>query len=96
LYLVKQVRDEAHRFAITFHRELRGKAMTTSIIEEVSGIGPKRKKQLLKHFGSFAKLRSVSVEEIAESGIVPYEVAEELHSLLSTYNGKVNEANSKE
>ena len=44
LYLVKQVRDEAHRFAITFHRELRGKAMTTSILDEVVGMGPKRKR----------------------------------------------------
>ena len=52
LYLVKQVRDEAHRFAITFHRELRRKAMTTSILDEVVGLGPKRKKKLLKAAGT--------------------------------------------
>ena len=89
LYLVKQIRDEAHRFAITFHRELRRKAMTTSIIDEVDGIGPKRKKRLLKHFGTFAKLKAASLDEIVEAGIVPYESAVELYSLLNTYNESV-------
>ncbi|MHB1477758.1 MAG: excinuclease ABC subunit UvrC, partial [Coriobacteriia bacterium] len=50
LYLVKRVRDEAHRFAIEYHRELRGKAMTASVLDEIPGVGPKRKKALLKHF----------------------------------------------
>ena len=63
LYLVKQVRDEAHRFAITFHRELRGKGMTASILDEVAGLGPVRKKALLKHFKSFKNLKAASLAE---------------------------------
>jgi excinuclease ABC subunit C len=59
------VRDEAHRFAIEYHRELRGKAMTRSMLDDVPGIGPGRKKALLKHFGSLKKLRAASVDEIA-------------------------------
>ncbi|MRS11652.1 MAG: excinuclease ABC subunit UvrC [Actinobacteria bacterium] len=65
LYLVKRVRDEAHRFAIEYHRELRGRAMSASMLDDVPGIGPKRKKALLKHFGSLKRLRAASVEEIA-------------------------------
>lgn len=65
LYLVKRVRDEAHRFAIEYHRELRGRAMTRSMLDDVPGIGPGRKKALLKHFGSLKKLRAAGVEEIA-------------------------------
>lgn len=85
LYLVKQVRDESHRFAITFHRELRGKAMTTSILDSVEGIGPKRKKALLRHFGSFARLKAASLEEIRGSGVIPAQVAEDLYSVLRQY-----------
>ncbi len=88
LYLVKQVRDEAHRFAITFHRELRGKGMTTSILDEVIGMGPVRKKRLLKAFGSFSALRAASLEEIKQSGVVPEQVAEDVYAVLTQYNGK--------
>ena len=88
LYLVKQVRDEAHRFAITFHRELRGKGMTTSILDEVIGMGPVRKKRLLKAFGSFGALRAASLEEIKQSGVVPEQVAEDVYAVLTQYNGK--------
>jgi excinuclease ABC subunit C len=65
LYLVKRIRDEAHRFAITYHREVRGRAMTASVLDDVPGVGPKRKKALLKAFGSVKRLRAASVEEIA-------------------------------
>lgn len=88
LYLVKQVRDEAHRFAITFHRELRGKAMTTSILDEVVGMGPKRKKALLKAFGSFSALRRASLDEIKQTGVVPSQVAEDVYAVFRQYNGK--------
>lgn len=90
LYLVKQVRDEAHRFAITFHRELRGKAMTTSILDEVVGMGPKRKKGLLKAFGSFTALRNATLEDIKQSGVVPSQVAEDVYAVLRQYNGRTN------
>lgn len=85
LYLVKQVRDESHRFAITFHRELRRKAMTTSILDEVIGLGPKRKKKLLKYFGSFSALRSASLEEILQAGVVPEQVGRDVYDLLQEY-----------
>ncbi len=86
LYLVKQVRDEAHRFAITFHRELRGKGMTSSILDDVTGLGPVRKKALLKAFKSFRNLRAATLEDIKEACVVPGEVAEELYRVLQQYN----------
>lgn len=94
LYLVKQVRDEAHRFAITFHRELRGKGMTTSILDEVEGIGPKRKKALLKSFHSFKRLREASVDDIKASHTVPDNVAQELYDVLQLYNDQRKKADS--
>jgi excinuclease ABC subunit C len=65
LYLLQRVRDEAHRFAITYHRAKRGKAATASVLDDVPGLGPARRAALLKHFGSVRKLRAASVEEIA-------------------------------
>ncbi len=65
LYLLQRVRDEAHRFAIAYHRQKRGKAATASALDEVPGLGPARRKTLLKHFGSVRKLSAASVEEIA-------------------------------
>ena len=65
LYLVQRVRDEAHRFAITYHRQRRSKAATRSALDEVPGIGPKRRRELLRRFGSVAGIRAASLEEIA-------------------------------
>ena len=65
LYLLQRVRDEAHRFAITYHRQKRGKAATASVLDDVPGLGPARRAALLKHFGSVRKLRTASIEEIA-------------------------------
>ena len=87
LYLVKQVRDEAHRFAITYHRQLRQKGMTKSILDEVAGLGPVRKKAILKHFKSFKNLRAASLEQIEEAKILPQDVARELYTVLQQYNG---------
>jgi excinuclease ABC subunit C len=64
LYLVQRVRDEAHRFAITFHRQLRSKAAQVSALDSVPGIGPKRKQALLRAFGSAAKIKAASDEEL--------------------------------
>ncbi|WP_165045993.1 excinuclease ABC subunit UvrC [Adlercreutzia sp. ZJ138] len=104
LYLVKQVRDEAHRFAITYHRELRGKGMTASILDEVAGLGPVRKKALMKHFKSFRNLKAASLDDILAARVLPAEVAEELYRVLAQYNekskgetsGKRNGDNSRE
>ncbi len=65
LYLLQRVRDEAHRFAITYHRQKRGKAATASALDDVPGLGPARRKALLKHFGSVRKLSSASIVQIA-------------------------------
>ena len=65
LYLIQRIRDEAHRFAITFHRKLRGKRNLVSILDHVVGIGPKRRKALWQHFGTLAKMEAASVEELA-------------------------------
>ena len=82
LYLIKQVRDESHRFAITFHRELRDKAMTASVLDDVEGVGPKRKKLIMRHFGSMKKLRAATVEEIAQVKGVPEDVAKNVFDAL--------------
>ncbi|MGO1465027.1 MAG: helix-hairpin-helix domain-containing protein, partial [Candidatus Corynebacterium faecigallinarum] len=66
LYLIQQIRDEAHRFAITFHRASRGRRMTRSALDDVRGLGPTRRAQLVKAFGSVAKVREAGVEGIAE------------------------------
>ena len=65
LYLLQRVRDEAHRFAIGYHRQLRAKKSLASILEEIPGIGPRRRQALLKHFGSIEAIRQASVEELA-------------------------------
>lgn len=88
LYLIKQVRDESHRFAITFHRELRDKAMTVSVLDEVEGIGPTRKKALLRHFGSMKRLRAASVEEIAAVKGVPADVAQGVFDTLRAWDAE--------
>jgi len=65
LYLLQRIRDEAHRFAIGYHRKLRTKKSLASVLEEIPGIGPKRRQALLKHFGSIEAIRQASVEELA-------------------------------
>ncbi|MDD7581620.1 excinuclease ABC subunit UvrC [Corynebacterium sp. 32222D000AT] len=66
LYLLQQIRDEAHRFAITYHRQQRSARMRSSVLDSIPGLGPQRRKDLVKHFGSVKKLKQASVEEIAE------------------------------
>ena len=72
LYLLQRVRDEAHRFAITYHRQRRSRSMTASVLDDVPGLGETRRKALLRHFGSLKRLRAATVEEVAEvPGIGP-------------------------
>ncbi len=82
MYLVQRVRDEAHRFAITFHRQKRSKRMTTSALDGVPGLGQARKTALLKHFGSLKRLRSATVEQISEVPGVGRRTAEAVHAVL--------------
>ena len=83
LYLVQRIRDEAHRFAITYHRLVRGRRALASVFDEVEGIGPVRKKALLKRFGSVRRIREASVEELAETPGIPHELAERLKRHLA-------------
>ncbi|MCZ7533011.1 MAG: excinuclease ABC subunit UvrC [Acidimicrobiia bacterium] len=80
LYLLQRVRDEAHRFAVSYHRQLRSRSMVDSILDDVAGIGPGRKKALIKHFGSVKKMRRASQGELAE--VIPDRVAAELFHVL--------------
>ncbi|MCP8952484.1 excinuclease ABC subunit UvrC [Bacillus safensis] len=80
-YLLQRIQDEVHRFAISFHRQLRGKNAFQSILDDVPGIGEKRKKQLLKHFASVKKMKEASIQDFQEAGI-PKQTAELLMAAL--------------
>jgi excinuclease ABC subunit C len=84
LYLLQRVRDEAHRFAIAYHRAKRGKAATTSALDDVPGLGPARRKALLKQFGSVRKLGAASIEEIAVVPGIGPRLAATISAALST------------
>lgn len=82
LHLLQQVRDEAHRFAVTYHRSLRGRKMTRSVLDEVPGLGPARRARLLKEHGSVKRLRELSEEELVAIAWLPDTVARALHARL--------------
>jgi len=82
LRLLQRVRDEAHRFAITFHRSRRDRAMTASVLDGVRGVGPARKRALLRHFGSPDRLLTASREELEAVPGVPGKLAREIHRQL--------------
>ena len=82
LLLLRKIRDEAHRFALTYHRNLRGKATRGSVLDEIPGIGPKRKKALIRHFGSIKAIRSATCEELAEVSGINEKLAAEIYQYM--------------
>ena len=91
LYLLQRVRDEAHRFAISYHRSKRSKRMTASALDSVRGLGETRRKALVTHFGSLARIRQASVEEITA---VPGIGAATAAAVLEALGGNTDHASS--
>jgi excinuclease ABC subunit C len=83
LFLLQRVRDEAHRFAITYHRELRRRERLRSGLEDIEGVGPERRRVLLRHFGSLKRLRLATVEEITAVPGIPARLAAVIHGRLA-------------
>jgi excinuclease ABC subunit C len=92
LYLLQRARDEAHRFAITFHRQRRSKRMTGSQLDNIPGLGETRRKALLRHFGSLKRLAAATVEEITEVPGIGKRTAESLLATLNPQAGAVVKA----
>ncbi|MCA1655340.1 MAG: excinuclease ABC subunit UvrC, partial [Pseudonocardiaceae bacterium] len=88
LYLLQRVRDEAHRFAIAYHRQKRSKRMITSALDGIPGLGQSRKAALLKHFGSVKRLRQASIDDISGVPGIGAHTAALVHSALTTENGR--------
>ncbi|MBN1518396.1 excinuclease ABC subunit UvrC [Candidatus Sumerlaeota bacterium] len=82
LYLVQRIRDEAHRFAITYHKKLRSQANLRSILDEIPGVGPKRRRALLNHFGSLARIKTASEEELTQAEGINPALARQIHTFL--------------
>ena len=82
MHLLQQIRDEAHRFAITAHRNARGKARTHSQLDDIPGIGAKRRRALLHHFGGLQEVRRAGVEEIAKVPGISRQLAQSIHDTL--------------
>lgn len=83
-YLLTRISDEVHRFTINYHRQIRSKGSISSVLDEVEGIGARRKKELLKKYGSLKKIKEASIEELKE--ILPENVANNLHNYLEIFN----------
>ena len=84
LFVLQHIRDEAHRFAITYHREKRGKRALASPLDDVPGVGPSRKKALMKRFGSMARIARATEDEIAATPGVGPELARAIHERLTS------------
>ncbi|MBW3557300.1 MAG: excinuclease ABC subunit UvrC [Actinobacteria bacterium] len=82
LYLLQRIRDEAHRFAIAYHRQLRDKRMVRSVLDDIPGLGPARKKRLVKELGGTAAVRAAALEDLKGLSWLPDQVAEAVHAKL--------------
>jgi excinuclease ABC subunit C len=88
LFMLQRIRDEAHRFAITFHRELRGKRMTTSVLDGIPGLGENRKRRLVKEMGGVGKVKAASLEELKAFSWLPDKVADAVHEKIHAPPGR--------
>ena len=85
--VIQRIRDEAHRFALAYHRKLRARRIQESVLDDVPGIGEKRKRKLLEHFGSVARMRKASLEELAAAPDVGPKMAEVIRAALGEGHG---------
>ena len=84
MHLVQQIRDEAHRFAITGHRARRGKAQTQSVLQEIPGVGAKRRQALLKHFGGLQGIQQAGVKDISKVVGINDDLAQKIYQYLKS------------
>ncbi len=82
LQLLQRVRDEAHRFAIAYHRNLRGKTMRMSVLNDIPGIGPKRRKALVRYFGTLEKIKNANLEDLIAAPTMSKSAAEAVHTFF--------------
>jgi excinuclease ABC subunit C len=82
LHLLQRIRDEVHRYSVSYHRTLRGKNATLSVLDTIPGIGQTRRRELLKFFGSVEKLKTASIDQIAAAPAMNKKVAVTVHQLL--------------
>ena len=82
LHMIQRLRDEAHRFAVTYHRQLRQKSLSVSVLDEIPNLGPKRKQALLQHFGSIEAIRAASLDGLLSVKGIPRSVAENIRKHL--------------
>lgn len=94
LYLIQRIRDEAHRFAITYHRQVRSTKTFKSVLDEIPGIGPKRKKALMQHFGSVRAIAAASVDDLAALDGMTHDAAENVKEYISSQHPQRTESPS--
>jgi excinuclease ABC subunit C len=87
LFLLQRVRDEAHRFAVTYHRALRGKAQLSSVLDAIPGVGAERRRSLLRHFGSLKRIRAASIEDLSTVPGISAALAARIHACIEEAKG---------